>query len=214
MTSAERLRATIAAACPVAVVRVLADGTGSFVPDPSATQAQITAGNAALAAYDYSQAAEDAFAAQRLGATAGRATGCRVAADRSATGAALVDVPDLNFQLDANKSYAFYFDGFYTAAATTTGLGLAVNGPAASFVGYGVEIATSNAGAWVSGASLAYDGGVLATSSLGTTPCPFHVYGTVTTTAAGVLTLRGRSEVAGSAVTIKRGSFGVLIPNN
>jgi hypothetical protein len=43
------------------------------------------------------------------------------------------------------------------------------------------------------------------------TPLPFFVTGNISTgPAGGILTLRGRSEIAGSAVTIKRGSFGTL----
>lgn len=153
--------------------------------------------------------ADSALTIQRRGNIAGAR---RVSADRSTSGTAFVDVPDMQFQLDANATYAFWFDGGYTAALGTTGVGLALNGPAFNFLSYGVEIATANnPAAWVQGLFAAYDTGLLATASGGTTPCPYHVYGNIETTAAGVLVLRGKSEVSGSAVTIKRGSQALLL---
>lgn len=151
---------------------------------------------------------ESPAAAQLRGKFVG---GCRVSQDRSTTLATYVDIPDLQFQLEPNSHYAFSFDGAYTAAAGTTGAQLAIDGPASpSFLGVGFEIGTS-ATAWASAFTSAYDSGVNPTASGGATPLPFHVYGTISTGAAGgVLKLRGRSEVAGSQVTIKRGSYGLL----
>jgi hypothetical protein len=134
-----------------------------------------------------------------------------VKADRSTSGAAYVDIPDLTLQLDPNTLYAFYFDGAYTAAATTTGAQFALNGPAAPAV-FGASFEVYEGVTTVRGAvSGAYDNGVNGTASGGATPLPFHVSGVIKTGAAGgPLTLRGRSEVAGSQVTIKQGSYGML----
>jgi hypothetical protein len=149
--------------------------------------------------------------AQTLQAAGSFAGAVRVQADRSTTSNAYQTIPDLQFQLAANSHYLFYFDGAYTAAAGTTGLQLAVTGPASpAFLGVGFEVATG-ATAWAVVFAAAYDTGANPTASGGAALLPFHVYGTVSTGAAGgVLALRGRSSVNGSAVMIKRGSFGWL----
>lgn len=61
MTLAVRLHEAIAAACPITGVRVTGASSGTFQPAPSATAQQIAAGDAALAAFDWSQAAHDAW---------------------------------------------------------------------------------------------------------------------------------------------------------
>jgi hypothetical protein len=136
----------------------------------------------------------------------------RVGQDRSTTSASYVDVPDMQFELLPNSHYNFEFKGAYTAAAATTGAQLAVSGPslAGGFLAVGFEIYTS-ATAVLAAVAAAYDVGVLGTASGGAQALPFFVSGNISTgPAGGVLSLRGRTEVAGSAVTIKRGSFGVL----
>jgi hypothetical protein len=52
------------------------------------------------------------------------------AADQSSTSTALADVTDLAFAMAANTTYAFEFFIVYQTAAVTTGIALAVNGPA------------------------------------------------------------------------------------
>jgi hypothetical protein len=136
----------------------------------------------------------------------------RVSQDRSTTSSAYVDVPDMQFDLSPNSHYNFEFNGAYTAAAGTTGAHLAVSGPslAGGFLAVGFEIYTSPT-AVLAAVSSAYDVGVNGGASGGVTPLPFFVTGNISTgPAGGILTLRGRSEIAGSAVTIKRGSFGTL----
>jgi hypothetical protein len=134
-----------------------------------------------------------------------------VKADRSTASAAYVDIPDLAFQLDPNTTYAFDFLGAYTAAAATTGVQLALNGPASPAVfGATFEVYTG-AAAVLAAVAGAYDAGVNGTASGGATPLPFRVSGVIKTGASGgALTLRGRSEAAGSAVTVKQGSYGRL----
>lgn len=133
----------------------------------------------------------------------------RLTVDRSTTSPNFQDVVGLQFQLEANAHYAFQFDGAYTAAAGTTGLQLALNGPAFSFLAAGFEIATSTT-AWLAALAAAYDNGVNGTASGGGTALPFHIFGNISTTEAGLLIVRGRTEVNGSQVTIKRGSYGLL----
>ena len=119
----------------------------------------------------------------------------------------------IGFQLAADRHYTFEFEGGYTTAAATTGLGLAVNGPAnPTRVRMLVALATSATTAAYGGAS-AYDTVVLATTGPGATPMPFRVSGNISTGAeSGPFLLRFRSEVAGSAVTILSGSYGKLLP--
>lgn len=58
----DRLTEAIAATgCPVVTVRVIAPGVGGFDPAPTATPAQVATAQAAVAAFDWSDAAESAW---------------------------------------------------------------------------------------------------------------------------------------------------------
>jgi hypothetical protein len=211
-----RLHAAVAAVCPIRGVSVGAwtPGTPAAVSvqyDPAATQGQQTAAQTAVSAFDWTQAAQDAFDAQQAGATLGRATGVRLTVDRSSTSTAFADVTGLALPLAAGQSYAFQFDGAYTAAAATTGLQLALNGPSFSSLAAVFEVYESATTPRVAVAA-AYDVGVNGTASAAATALPFRIFGNVTTTAAGLMVVRGRSEVSGSAVTVKAGSYGILTP--
>ena len=61
MSTAQRLHETIAAACPIVGVRLTGASSGAFDAAPGATGPQIAAGNAALAGFDWSAAAHDAW---------------------------------------------------------------------------------------------------------------------------------------------------------
>lgn len=135
----------------------------------------------------------------------------RKTADQSNNLITLADVADLALAVPAPGTYSFRFELYFTAAATTTGLGLSVNGPAQSFLRFGADISTS-ATARLNGVQTTYGGTVLGTASGAATPLVARLTGTVTTTAAGTLQLRFRSEVATSNVTILRGSWGELAP--
>jgi hypothetical protein len=174
-----------------------------------ATSQQQTNAQAVVSGYDSSQAAFDLWKTQATSKVIGRQTAVRLTVDRSTTQTSYQNVVGLSFELAANTHYAFTFDGAYTAAAGTTGIQLALNGPTTSFLAYGVEIATSTT-AWTSALAASFDVGANATASGGATALPFHIFGNLTTTAAGLLIVRGRSEVNGSAVTIKAGSYGLL----
>lgn len=138
--------------------------------------------------------------------------GVRKSIDAATTSGSFVDVPEMAFTLAANAHYKFTFKGAYTAALATTGLQLSVNGPASpTFMRAVGEIYTTTIAPFV-GAIAAYDVAIAATASGGATALPFELTGTISTGAAGgAFALRFRSEVAGSAVTILRGSFGELI---
>jgi hypothetical protein len=137
--------------------------------------------------------------------------GVRKTADESTSSAAFVNCTDLSFQLAANTSYKFKFTGAYTAAAATTGLQLSVNGPGApTFVRFVGVISTTTTSVFY-GVGAAYDAAIANVNSGGATALPFSIEGSITTDAtAGLFSLRFRSEVGGSNVTILRGSIGEL----
>jgi hypothetical protein len=115
----------------------------------------------------------------------------------------------------ANTAYTFSYYVLYQSAATGTGIGLAVSGPASpTSVSYVVQTPLSNTdgtSAIYSGVGTAYDDYVLATATpLANTTFVAHIYGVIQNGAtAGNLVLRYRSET-GTAVTIKADSWGAL----
>ena len=206
-----RLHEALAAVCPVTSVRVTGPASGSYDPAPSATGPQVAAADAALAAFDWSPAAHDAWSAARTGNPVLRHAKVRLAAPQQRTQTTLADVAGLSFQLKPNTHYAFSFVGAYTAAAATTGLALAVNGPASPAVLGVVGCIAESATACRQGVGVAYDTPLTGTASGGATRLPFWVDGNISTGAAGgTFTLRFASEVNGSAVTILAGSMGDL----
>lgn len=166
---------------------------------------------ATINAFDWSQAAQDAWQATQNGAVVILGRAVRLGANRQTSSNALSDVTGLSFSLKANTHYAFRFTGAYTAQAGTTGLSLAVNGPASPnlvrMVGQIHESATAVRG----GATAAYDTALTGANSGGATPLPFWVEGNISTGASGgTLALRFASEVNGNQVTILAGSMGEL----
>ena len=109
--------------------------------------------------------------------------------------------------IEANEILNFEAILFFTAAAATTGLALALNGPAApASVKASILIPTA-AGTLVQSVVSAYETELLSTASLGVTPLLARMIGQVENGPnAGNLAFRFRSEVANSAVTILRGS--------
>lgn len=177
--------------------------------------AQAQPSEAELDAVTWTPAIAAAALAQRESKTVNRVIGVRKSADQATTSTSFSDVTDLVFQLAPNTHYKFKFRGAYTTAAQTTGLQLSVNGPASPaflrFSGWLFTSVTATANA----VGAAYDAALAATSGGGATPLQFEVEGTISTGAAGgPFSLRFRSEVNGSAVTILRGSFGELMAVN
>lgn len=138
----------------------------------------------------------------------------RVSTDRSNTTVTPADVTDMTFPVENGGYYAFRFTGVYITAATTTGIRLGINGPTIGSDGLlvWVNLADLNTGvSQVSGASTAYDThNQPSGSGPGGTFEPFLVEGTFHAGATGTLALRQWSEVATSAVTIKKNSLGFL----
>lgn len=182
------------------------------VHEAGATQPQRDAAAAFLAAFDWTDgAAYDLWAAARTGNPVLRHAMVRLGSPQQRTLTSLADVPGLSFQLKPNTHYAFSFVGAYTAAAATTGLALAVNGPASPAVLGAVACIAESATATRQGVGVAYDTPLTGTASGGATRMPFWVDGNISTNAAGgTFALRFASEVNGSAVTILAGSMGEL----
>ncbi|MFI6819283.1 hypothetical protein ACIBG7_43330 [Nonomuraea sp. NPDC050328] len=150
---------------------------------------------------------EDSAGVERLlaaGPTPVRATSA--VASNSTT---LADATGLGLALQSGRRYMFRFSGQYTAAAATTGLGLAVNGPTLGAEGLlaNIHIAHTNQTPML-GAVTAYNTAILGTASAAATRMPWEVWGWIHTAAAGLLQLRLRSEVAASQVTIAAGAYG------
>lgn len=130
-------------------------------------------------------------------------------ADQASTSTAFADVTGLSFAVLANTTYVFRFVLFYTTAATTTALQIALGGPAApAFLRYGV-LTVTGVTALHTAVQTAYDTVLNAASGGAGTPLMAILEGSITTgPSAGTVALRMRSEVNASAVTILRGSYG------
>lgn len=176
--------------------------------DPSSLQASA---QATIDAWDWSQSAQDLYTIIQTGKKVGQITPVRLAANRTNSTNVLADVTGMSFQLAPNSHYVYQFVGAYSTVGATTGLQLAVNGPASPVLVRVVgRIATSVTAQFNDVASV-YDGLIAATASAGATALPFYLDGNVSTGATGGLfTLRFRSEINGNLVTIFSGSYGLL----
>ena len=121
----------------------------------------------------------------------------------------------LDLSVAANTAYTFSYYILYQTAATTTGIGLAITGPAGTTtVSYDVQIpaAADATNALYSGWGTAYDDTVLSTTSpVAATTYVARIFGVIHTGAtAGSLTPRFRTEVNNSNVTVKADSWGAL----
>lgn len=207
-----RLLDALSAVCPMDGAAYVngVDSTGGVRLDyaAGATGPQQAAAQAALASFDWSQSAHDAWLLEQdakvLGATRGR----RKTADEAFSSNAFSDVADLQFLLAPNTHYKFRIVGAYTSAASATGAQFSVTGPASpdflAFVGQVHETATTVRGV----AGGAYDVALAGAASAGATPMPFWLEGSISTGAqGGLFKLRARSETNGTAITVKRGSL-------
>jgi len=204
-----RLHETVAAVCPIhGVSGVQGDITISF---NGATAPQQTAANSAVSSFDWSQAAHDIWLAARTGNPVLRHAMVRLSANRQTTSNALSDVAGLEFQLKPNTHYSFAFVGAYTAVGATTGISLAVNGPASPSLVRVVGCIAESATTTRNGATGAYNTAIAGLASGGATAMTFWIDGNISTGAAGgTFILRFASETNGNAVTILSGSMGEL----
>lgn len=128
--------------------------------------------------------------------------------------ATLTNITGLSFSLTANRMYHFKFVGTFRSAATTTGLGLSLTGPALTYAGWSAQIEQAAAGTdqfytYTVANSLSFIGASQSVVAANTDYL-WEVEGFVQPSAAGTLQLQFRSEVSGSTVTLKAGSVGIL----
>lgn len=118
------------------------------------------------------------------------------------------NVADLTVDVLANSTYRMQWIIVASAAATTTGIQLAVNGPANTALFVATITCFSAVGTPASLNVNAYDTGLDLTDSAGTTVVQCTILVTITTGAndGGTVAARVRSEVGGSAITIYNGS--------
>jgi hypothetical protein len=160
---------------------------------------------------DAVDAAEKLLNEQNAGKRVGAITPVRLAASVTNSTVNFANVGGLSWQLAANSHYVFEITGVYTAAAPTTGLQIAVNGPASPVMVRAVGNIGVSSSSSVLGVAAAYDVAIGATSSGGSTGLPFTLNGNISTgPTAGPFGLRIRSGVAGSAVTVISGSYAFL----
>jgi hypothetical protein len=133
----------------------------------------------------------------------------RLDADVASTATTFADATGLSFAVDAGADYLIEAFLVYTSAATTTGINLGVNGPASPAGVVGEWQAYTSATAVLSRRFQAYNQG---TATTGVQTANAADYAQLTAmfrngATAGTFILRFASEVSGSAITLKAGSF-------
>lgn len=125
--------------------------------------------------------------------------------NNNATPDTLQDITGLSFPVTANKKYWFRFFIPFTAASSSTGSRWAVNGPALTTL-YAYSRSPLSATSFTQRLDTGYDGGAISATSVGTGNVAI-IEGFVECSAAGTVIGRFSSEVAGSAITAKAGSY-------
>ena len=128
------------------------------------------------------------------------------------------DVAGMGFAIVANAVYEVEYDLIFRAAATTTGIGLSLNGPASPTSVNGTCMLIGHRGAATAGATAswgftAYDTPTATSIAVEATATDYvaRICAVIENGAnAGTLIPRFKSEVAASAVTIEVGSFGTI----
>jgi hypothetical protein len=133
-------------------------------------------------------------------------------ADRTNSTTTYADVTDLGFSVAASTNYEVVCSVVYQTAATTTGIGLALNGPASPGLAAGQFVTNTAATTTGSMTFNAYNGG---TATTGVQTASSNTYGTFRAyfrngTTAGTLQLRFKSEVAASNAIVKANSYCTL----
>jgi hypothetical protein len=133
--------------------------------------------------------------------------------DQTAIGTTYADVTGTGIAVAANTNYYFRFVLFMDADAATTGIDVAVNGPASpTQISYTVEYWTS-ATAVAKRHYTAYDGNPASTASNGATARPFIIEGILRNGAnAGTLIARAKRENVGTGPNARTGSSGAAWP--
>jgi hypothetical protein len=123
----------------------------------------------------------------------------------------LVEVPELQFSMNAGVAYVFEYILLFRTAAVTTGIRITLGGPVgAALVRYHTPLIFEGAG--LDGRALrvmfqAFDDPWVSAGMVETDPdTPIVISGAVNSGPGGPITPKFASEVAGSAVTLKAGS--------
>jgi hypothetical protein len=132
----------------------------------------------------------------------------RVSADQSSTSTSFADVTDLTFPVLDAEIYTFACEIMYSTAVNTTALQLSITGPIAT-VDYDTLVYTGTSAVLASYQN-AYDTATNPATSGGATILPARITGSINPLADGTLAVRLATEVGGSSVTVKRGSFCTL----
>lgn len=153
--------------------------------------------------------------AEVTGTLPGVPTNFVVASDSFTFRTSTISAPSLIFAVNANTSYYFDMSILFRSSATGTGIGLSVTVPAAvKAISYAADIpiaADGTAGVH-HGQGTVSDDVILGTGvEVANTTYMAKLQGMLLNGAnSGNIQLRFRSEVQGSTVTIKAGSFGLL----
>ncbi len=139
----------------------------------------------------------------------------RLKADLSATtSTSLTNTTGLKFDVERGRHYLFEFGFLYVSAATTTGVKLGVTTPAFTTFTATVEAqaaADGTAAAFVGWLSSSGDAVTASGVETATTVTYIAtVSGVLVPSADGVLQLQHATEVGGSGITPKAGSYGIL----
>lgn len=133
----------------------------------------------------------------------------KITADVSNSTVTLADVTGLSFPVAASSDYEFHFLIPFVSVATTTGIAVALNGPASpTLLAVKIEVPIS-ATATVDRHTNAYNTEALGTGvDVASVPRLVQIRGVLRNGAtAGTVIARFRSEVAASAVTVKAGAM-------
>lgn len=127
----------------------------------------------------------------------------------SQTTTSYADVTGMSFSVAANTNYEVSCSIIYQTAATTTGIGIALNGPSSPTLVAGQFISNSSSTALNGRSFNAYNG---TGKTTGVQTANANTYGLFNASfrngaTAGTLSLRYASEVAGSAASIRPGSY-------
>jgi len=140
---------------------------------------------------------------------AGGATFAKLTADQPFTTTSLANVTGLAFAVTAGTLYRFSFDVIFRSAATTTGIGLGLTGPAVTSLAATarIPIGADGAGGELQGWLTSSGDAVIGTGvqAIGTDYLA-RLEGVVLPSANGTVQLQARSEIAASQITVRNGS--------
>lgn len=128
-----------------------------------------------------------------------------LASDATSTSTTLASVSGMSFAGEANKTYIVEFFGVYQSAATTTGIGLALDIPSGSVAGFinGMSSATAMVGAEQIADNALTGNGTTGVRAANTDTPLYGMWIVVIGATPGTVQLMLRTEVSASQVTLK-----------